>query len=54
MFVNGDLEYKFDGWKENGVDQVRYVTAKFHYELQYNGTDWTIRNKMFFDEERRE
>ncbi|MBW5444749.1 hypothetical protein GE107_01545 [Cohnella sp. CFH 77786] len=53
MFVNGDLEYKLDGWKENGVDQIRYVTTKFHYELQHNGTEWTVRNKMFFDEERR-
>jgi hypothetical protein len=53
MFVSGDLEYKIDGWKENGVDQVRYVTAKFNYELQHNGTDWTVRNKMFYDNERR-
>ncbi|CAM3830976.1 hypothetical protein ACFW4G_28020 [Paenibacillus lactis] len=54
MFVDGDFEYKLDGWKENGVDQVRYVTAKFQYELQHNGSDWTVRNQMFFDEERRD
>lgn len=54
MFVNGDLDCKLDGWKENGVDQVRYVNKKFHYELQHNGTDWTVRIKKFFDEKRRE
>lgn len=54
MFVSGDLEYKLDGWIENGIPQVRYVTAKFNYELQHNGTDWTVRNKMFYDNERRE
>ncbi|GIO89576.1 MULTISPECIES: hypothetical protein [Paenibacillus] len=53
MLVSGDLEYKLDGWKENGIPQVRCVTAKFNYELQHNGTDWTVRNKMFYDNERR-
>lgn len=54
MFVNGDFDYKLDGWKENGIDQVRYVNTKFHFELQHNGTEWTVHNNMFFDEERRD
>ncbi|WDH95749.1 hypothetical protein PUW24_16235 [Paenibacillus urinalis] len=51
MFLDGSTEFT---WKHEGMKKTWDYTKSFQYELQHNGTEWTIRNKMFFDEERTE
>lgn len=51
MFIDGSTEFT---WKHEGMKKTWDYTKSFQFELQHNGTEWTVRNKMFFDEERTE
>jgi hypothetical protein len=56
MFVNGDTDFtlKTDMVGKNGKNLVYDYNKSFQFEFIHNGTDWTVRNKMFFDEVREE
>lgn len=51
MFLDGNTDFTVE---DEGMKKSWDYTKSFQFELQHNGTDWTVRNKMFFDEEREE
>ncbi|OUS74860.1 hypothetical protein B1748_19965 [Paenibacillus sp. MY03] len=51
MYLEGNAQYKREGWSENGVEKESMTTFKFQYNLQHNGTEWTVKNKLHYDEE---
>jgi len=51
MYVEGSTEFT---WEHEGMKKTWDYTNSFKYDLLHNGTDWTVRNEMFFDVERTE
>jgi hypothetical protein len=51
MYIDGSTEFT---WKHEGMKKTWDYTKSFQYELQHNGTEWNVRNQLFFDEERQE
>lgn len=51
MFVGGITDFTVE---DEGMKKSWDYKKSFQFELQHNGTEWTVRNKIFFDEEREE
>lgn len=49
MYLEGSTNFT---WKHEGMKKTWDYTQSFSFELQHNGTDWTVRNKSFYSEDR--
>lgn len=51
MYLDGKAKFTV---KNKEMKKTWDYSKSFQFELQHNGTEWSVRNQLFFDEERKE
>jgi len=49
MYLEGSTNFTL---KHEGMKKTWDYTQRFSFDMQHNGTDWTVRSKSFYSEDR--